>query len=187
MEISANQTLGQKFKSTLTGKDYFVTKDGVKVTADKGTSKVEVDDNNVVKVYGGEKVSIYGTKRNDKIFVSNAFVKYIAPKKGDNQTVLDNCKYKKYSRFWGTGSKIVTGGYNNYKKGSDVIKINGDFCGGIFAQQGSGEIYGDKKAHKDVILINGSHYGYINIDSHDKIAIKGEKKGKIINTSMIIV
>ena len=135
-----------------------------------------------------KKVSVYGTKGDDKIYVANSQVYAIKPGKGDNKTFLDNCTYKKYNKFWGTGSYIMTGGgeFSSYKKGSDIVKINGDFNGIIYAQQGAGKAYGnDKKAHKDIILINGNNNGYINIDTHDSVKISGKEKGKIINQSII--
>lgn len=55
------------------------------------------------------------------------------------------------------------------------------------AQQQDGKSWGDKKAHKDTILINGNNTGRIQIDSQDKVAIKGPKKGKVVNTTFIPV
>lgn len=170
------------------GQDHYKAPNGAEITVKKGTGKVEYTDNGVLKVLNADKVVICGSKKDDKILVKDSSVKYIAPKGGDNKTIIDNCKFKKYSNFWGTGSRIITGGglFTSYKKGSDQIQINGDFNAAIFAQQGDGKIWGDKKAHKDYILINGNHNGYITIDTCDKVAVKGQKDGKVVNVSEII-
>lgn len=186
MEVQASRSFNSRFKGMFTGKDYYKTNTGLEISAQKGSGKVEVTDDGVVKVYDAKKVSIYGTKGDDKIYVANSHVKYIAPGLGDNKTFLDKCTFKKYSNFWGTGSIIRTGGLWSSKKGSDEIRINGDFNGRIAAQQGDGKGWGDKKAHKDTILINGNNTGRIEIDSKDKVAIKGPEKGKVINTTYIV-
>ena len=188
MELQPNQSFFSRLRSAVTNRDYYKTDSGVKVVTEKGSGRVEVTDDNVVKIYDAKKVSIYGTKDDDKIYVANSQVYAVAPGKGDNKTFLDNCTYKKYNKFWGTGSYIMTGGgaFSSYKSGSDIIKINGDFNGKILAQQGAGKVYGnDKKAHKDTILINGNNTGYINIDTHDSVKIAGKEKGKIVNQSII--
>ncbi len=188
MELQPNQSFFSRMRSAVTNRDYYKTDSGVKVVTEKGSGRVEVTDDNVVKIYDAKKVSVYGTKDDDKIYVANSQVYAVAPGKGDNKTFLDNCTYKKYNKFWGTGSYIMTGGgaFSSYKSGSDIIKINGDFNGKILAQQGAGKVYGnDKKAHKDTILINGNNTGYINIDTHDSVKIAGKEKGKIVNQSII--
>ena len=190
MQLQPNQGFNGKFFNIVMGKDYYKAPNGAEVSLKKGTGKVEYSDNGVLKVSDADKVVIIGTNGNDKILVRNSFITYIAPKLGDNKTLIDNCKFKKFNTFWGIGSRIVTGGglFSSYKKGSDKIQINGNFDGAIFAQQGSGTAWGsDKKAHKDEILIKGNHNGYITVDTGDKVAVKGEKDGRIVNVSEIII
>lgn len=189
MQLQPNQGFYGKLNGFLTGKDFYKSPDGAQITVKKGTGKVEYTDKGVLKVTDADKVVICGSKGDDKIHVVNSFVKYIAPGKGDNKTLLDNCTFKKFNRFWGLGSRIVTGGglFSSYKKGSDIIQINGNFDAAIFAQQGAGNAWGDdSKAHKDQILIKGNHNGYITVDTKDKVAIKGKKDGTVVNVSEIV-
>ena len=186
MDLQPTTGFFTNIKSKITGKDYYTTSTGTKISMAAGEGKVEETDDGVIKIYDAKKVSVYGTSADDKLYVKNSHVKYINQGSGNNVTALDNCTYNQYNRFWGTGSVITTGcSFFKPNKGSDVIKIKGDFNGGILAQQGSGKAYGDdKKAHKDTIMINGDNNGFINIDTHDKVAISG-KKGQIKNISVI--
>ena len=190
MQLQPNQGIYGKLNGLLSGKDYYKAPNGAEITVKKGTGTVEYTDKGVLKVANADKVVIAGSKGDDKIHVVNSFVRYIAPGKGDNVTLIDNCRFKKFNRFWGTGSRIVTGGglFSSYKKGSDKIQINGNFDAAIFAQQGSGNAWGnDSKAHKDQILINGNHNGYITVDTKDKVTVKGNKDGQIVNISEIVM
>ncbi len=188
MQLTPSNSFHAKLQS-LVGYDTYKTPDGVKVYMKKNSGTVEVTKDNFVKVSDGKKVSVTGTNGDDKILIENSSIGYIAPGLGNNLTYLNKCEYKPYSRFWGSGSQIVTGGnmFQSHKKGSDTIKINGDFSGGILAQQGAGRGYGDDaESHKDVIIINGNNKGHINVDTHDKVSIKGEK-GSIANTTTYVV
>ena len=190
MQLQPNQGFVGKMNGFLSGKDYYNAPNGAVVSVKKGTGKVEFTEKGVLKVTDADKVVISGSKGDDKIHVINSFVKFIAPGKGDNKTLLDKCTFKKFNKLWGTGSRIITGGglFTSYKKGSDMIQINGDFDAAIYAQQGAGTAWGgDKKAHKDQILINGNHNGYITVDSQDKVAVKGKKDGKIVNITEIVL
>lgn len=190
MQLQPNQGFYGKVNALLSGKDFYKTPDGAQITVKKGTGKVEYTDKGVLRITDADKVVISGSKGDDKIHVINSLINYIAPGKGNNKTLLDNCTFKKYNKTWGTGSRIVTGGglFSNYKKGSDKIQINGNFDAAIFAQQGAGTAWGgDNKAHNDQILINGNHNGYITVDSQDKVAVKGKKDGKIVNITEIVL
>jgi len=190
MQLQPNQGFYGKVNRILSGKDYYKAPNGAEITVRKGTGTVEFTENGVLRITNADKVVICGSKDDDKIHVVNSLIKYIAPGKGNNKTLLDNCTFKKYNNLWGTGSRIVTGGglFSNYKKGSDKIQINGNFDAAILAQQGAGTVWGgDEKAHKDQILIKGNHSGYITVDSKDQVAIKGKKDGKIVNVSEIVM
>lgn len=183
MELTPNKSFLNTIRYGMWGYDSYTTPTGTTIWAKKGQGKFEVNDKDVVIITGAKDVCVKGTNEDDKIYIKDSKVLHITPKGGNNEIFLDNCKYY-YNKFWGTGSTIKTGTAFSTKKGSDVIKINGDFEGRILAQQGAGRGYGDdKKAHKDTILINGNNNGYINIDTHDKVAIKGKEKGRIVNNT----
>lgn len=169
------------------GTSVYKTDNGMLIKMKKGTGNVQVNDNGVVVVNGGEKVRIAGTRGDDKLVVKDAHVSFVSTDSGKDRVLLDNCSYDRYSHFWGTGSRIQTGPtmFRRGNKGDYAdIMIRGDFNGGILAQQGAGKGYGDdSKAHKDYIRITGDNNGHINVDSHDKVKVKGEK-GHIFNTTI---
>ena len=169
------------------GYSVYKTENGATVKMKKGTGKVEVNDKGVLIVSGGEKVQVEGTRGDDKIVVKDSSVSLIGTGSGKDRLLLDNCTYKQYNSFWGTGSAIYTGGAWYRKKNKDdcaEIMIKGDFNGYIGAQQGAGKGWGDDSdAHRDHIMINGNNKGRINVDTHDKVQIKGEK-GSICNTTV---
>ena len=172
------------------GYSVYKTKNGATVKMKKGTGKVEVNDKGVLIISGGEKVQVSGTRGDDKIVVKDSNVSYISTDSGKDRLLLDNCTYKQYKPFWGTGSAIFTGGAWYRKKNKDdfaEIMINGDFNGYISAQQGVGKGWGDDSdAHRDYIKINGNNKGRINIDTRDRVQINGEK-GSVRNTTVYYI
>lgn len=187
MDIIPQTSFRYTMLGKITKKDYYKTEDGTQISKEKGSGSIEISDDNVIKIYDAKKVSIYGNKEDKKIIVSESQVDRIMTNSGKNQVYLAHCTFKPRSLF--SSSQIITGqnGILNNKDNSDVIRIDGDFEGLISAQQGSGSAYGDdKSAHKDTIIINGDNKGRIEIDTHDKVQVKGEK-GQIANTSVIMM
>ncbi len=168
------------------GYSVYKTENGATVKMKKGTGKVEVNDKGVLVVSGGEKVQVSGTKGDDKIVVKDSSVSTIGTGSGKDRLLLDNCTYKQYNGFWGTGSFIYTGGpwyRKKNKNDSAEIMVKGDFNGCIRAQQGEGKGLGEHGAQKDHIMIAGDNKGRVEVDTCDKVQIKG-KKGRVCNTTI---
>ena len=183
MELMPSTSFWSEVNKSIFGRETYETPNGCKVTVKSGTGKVEVDDNGVISVSDAEKLKIYDSKHDDKIKVTNSEVG-IRVGKGNDTLLLDKCNFNDYKLFKG-GSTIIT--YGNKNSCANVL-INGDFRGNINAQQGAGRGYGDDKdAHKDNILINGNNFGTINIDTHDKVAIKGPERGRIVNSTVYFI
>lgn len=184
MELNPSTSFWSGVNKSIFGRETYETPNGCKVTVKAGTGKVELSEDGTINVSDAEKLRIYDSKNDDKIKVTNSDVQTIRIGKGNDFLLLDACNFEDHKLFKG-GTTIIT--YGN-KKGCANIMINGDFRGNICAQQGAGRGYGDDKdAHKDNILINGNNFGTINIDTHDKVAIKGPEKGHLVNHTVYYI
>ena len=182
MELTPSTSFSAKINQMLTGRETYKTDSGCKITMKAGTGNINVDDNGVINISDAQDLRVYDSKNDDKIKVKNSEVMRATVGRGNDFLLLDACNFHDNKLF--TSGTIIHS-YGN-KIGCSNIMINGDFKGHISSQQGAGRAYGDdKNAHKDNILINGNNDGTINVDTHDKVAIKGEEKGRIVNHSII--
>jgi len=170
------------------GKDIYRLDNGTSIKMKKGSGTVDVNEKGVVKISGGENVSVSGSNKDDKILIENSSIKKVSLGGGENKLWFNGCKFNDFNMFLGSGTEITTANeWGDRKKGSSEIYVNGDFTGYINAQQGSVTGHGDDKDyHKDTIIVNGDNKGDIQIDSHDKVRIKGDK-GHLYNQSVYVI
>ncbi len=169
------------------GSSVYKTENGTVIKMDKGSGSVKVSDKGTITVVGGENVKIKGTKGDDRIIAQDSHIKSVSSYDGKDHLFFNGCKFNDYSMFWGSGSIIRTGTTKSNKEDFAEIVIKGDFNGAVFAQQGSGKGYGDdSKAHKDKIMVFGDNKGHIQVDTHDKVMVKGQK-GHIFNQTIYVV
>ena len=169
------------------GTSVYKTENGTVIKMKKGSGSVQVSDQGTITVTGGENVKIRGTNGDDRIIAQNSHIKTVNGVCGQDHLFFNGCKFNDYNMFWGTGSAIHTGISRSKQDDFTEVVIKGDFNGAIFAQQGSGKGYGDdSKAHKDKIVVFGDNKGHIQVDTHDKVMVKGQK-GHIFNQTVYVV
>lgn len=88
--LTANASFGSKVMSFFTGKDYYKTESGVKISCQRGMGYVQVDEQGKVYAAGLENATIKGTKNDDNIHVVNSNVNTIYGKKGDDNITIEN-------------------------------------------------------------------------------------------------
>ncbi len=145
--LSANATFGSKILSLFTGKDYYKTESGVKISTKRGVGYVAVDDTGKVYANGLDKAKIKGTKNNDNIHVINSTVDEIKGRRGDDKITIENSNL---NNIYGNQGRDLIHVVNSNVKG-----INGGMGNDVILAQDSNIEHVHGNSGKDTVLTSG--------------------------------
>lgn len=150
-EVKANQGLWNWLRHAFTGKDYY-NANGVEVQSNGGSGSVFVDDNGQVYVDGMEDVSVFGSKHDDKILISNSRVKNVDGKNGNDYIEVFNCDVD--TMKGGNGNDALVSWNSNVRKmegqkGKDDLIVSGGHVGVMDGGRGDDYLYTQRGAHVD--------------------------------------
>lgn len=165
-KLEKNKGFLNKIKHFFTGKDYYKTSSGVKITTDKNTGSVYEAADGSVYADGLQNAKIKGTKNDDCIVVSGSSVKSVNGKKGDDTIYFENSNVEKIKG--GNGQDYIEV-YNSYVKdinggrkddtistiNSRVGKLNGQWGKDVVTTQG-GFVEKIKSTFRDTVEIHNN-------------------------------
>lgn len=163
VKLEKNKGFLNKVKHLFTGKDYYKTSTGVKVSTDKNTGAVYEASDGSVYIDGVQNAKIKGTRNNDDIYINSSSVEYIKGKSGDDSIIIENSTVNKVNGNGGQDSIAIMNSYANnvnggtgaddiYTHNSNVKKINGSWG-------------------KDNIETNGGHVETVKSTIRDNVEI----------------
>ena len=155
--IQKNKGLINKIKHFFTGKDYYKTSTGVKVSTAKNTGEIREMSDGTTIVDGAKDVKVKGTKKADDIYVNRSTVLSVKGKAGSDFIIVENSVVKD-----------VNGG-----RGKDGIFIENSVAGNVNGGTGDDHIEG---INSNTLKINGSW-------GKDFIATDGGNTEKVKSTS----
>lgn len=145
--LNANASIGSKVLSLFTGKDYYKTETGVKISCDRSMGYVQVDEEGKVYASGLQNAKIKGTNNDDDIHVVNSTVNNLSAKKGDDKITIENSDLDKI--YGNQGRDLI------HVVNSNVKNIDGGKGDDTVLAQDSHIEYVHGRSGKDTILTSG--------------------------------
>ncbi len=162
-KLKKNKGLINKIKHLFTGKDYYKTPDGVKITSDNDRGSVYVTPSGEIYVRGVENATIKGSRKANTIIVSESAVSEITGKGGKDTIVLNSTIANSINSGKGADSVIV---YN-----SCVDKIEGGSGKDTILTEDSNITLIDGNSGKDTVVTNGGHVDKVITKINDNVEV----------------
>ena len=163
-QLEKNKGFVNFVKHLFTGKDYYTTSTGVKISTDKNTGTVVELADGTAYVEGAQNAKIKGNRKDNNIYVASSTVEEIKGKGGnDTITIVDS-----------DVNKV------NGNTGSDSITASNSFVKDINGGTGADNIYGSESIiyningsfGKDTVQTENGTTGNVKSSAIDNVTIK---------------